>query len=841
MANELFRVDGGYGFGSGNGNITSTDSLVINANTLSVSANIANLGNVGNISIGGGSNGQVLTTNGSGNLSWTTVSGGSGSSNTIYQTLANVPNANVVITAFAGNYDEGSGILNYYQASTYFIDESNVGSTAFYVDFRQSVTGGPYTSSVNSDAGYVYMYASNSKGIGEVSIGADNIINITGNVTFTSGNLSLGNISFVHINGGNSGEVLSTDGSGNLSWISAGGGGSSNTIYQTMANVPNANVVITAYASNYNDGNGILNYYQASTYFIDESNVGSTAFYVDFRQSVTGGPYTSSVNSDAGYVYMYASNSKGIGEVSIGADNIINITGNVTFTSGNLSLGNISFVHINGGNSGEVLSTDGSGNLSWISAGGAATSIDTGANGNFTITGTPFGNGAYANIANYDVTQWRTDTVNDSNGNPMLYYLMTVNGQIDVRTVANIPRSGRITADTVMVSSLLEVFDGRVDFQYTPNVTLGNVGNIHITGGNSGEVLSTDGAGNLSWVSAGGSTPTEILSTLDGGNAKVITSATLNDYGSGNVYTYSAAIYLNDSSGNYFSAPIAASIGQASNGGPFSTDVNIITGNLYIAATTSSGTGNIQFVSEDTITVGATNNFEFYTNVRVLNNKTVDFENASNITLGNVGNIHINGGSSGQVLSTDGAGNLSWITASGGGSPGGNTTEIQFNDSGSFAGSNELTFSTIPLPAVGTVVNAENISIKKGVFGVHITNSIGEVNGGGNVTPLAYDSGNNRKFGFFSYESPSSDLNMLPPTGNAQAYEIYNGETIKLRFTGNSAGNRNITWTTSGDYSYQEIGVTLPSVIVADKTTYVTCIFNDVTTRWDVVDVKAQT
>jgi hypothetical protein len=561
MANELFRVDGGYGFGSGNGNITSTDSLVINANTLSVSANITNLGNVGNISIGGGSNGQVLTTNGSGNLSWTTVSGGSGSSNTIYQTLANVPNANVVITAFAGNYDEGSGILNYYQASTYFIDESNVGSTTFYVDFRQSVTGGPYTSSVNSDAGYVYMYASNSKGIGEVSIGADNIINITGNVTFTSGNLSLGNISFVHINGGN-----------------------------------------------------------------------------------------------------------------------------------------------------------------------------------------------------------------------------------------------------------------------------------------SGEVLSTDGSGNLSWVSAGGSTPTEILSTLDGGNAKVITSATLSDYGSGDVYTYSAAIYLNDSSENYFSAPISASISQASNNGPFSTDVNIITGNLYIAATTSSGTGNIQFVSEDTITVGATNNVEFQTNVRVTNNKTVDLENASNITLGNVGNLHITGGSSGQVLSTDGAGNLSWITASGGGgSPGGNTTEIQFNDSGSFAGSNELTFSTIPLPAVGTVVNAENISIKKGVFGVHITNSIGEVNGGGNVTPLAYDSGNNRKFGFFSYESPSSDLNMLPPTGNAQAYEIYNGETIKLRFTGNSAGNRNITWTTSGDYSYQEIGVTLPSVIVADKTTYVTCIFNDVTTRWDVVDVKAQT
>jgi hypothetical protein len=254
MANELFRVDSGYGFGSSNGNITTTDTLTLTSNTLNISANIANLGNVSNIVIGGGSNGQVLTTNGSGNLSWTTVSGGSGSSNTIYQTMANVPNANVVITAYASNYDEGNGILNYYQGATYFIDESNVGSPTFYVDFRQSVTGGPYTSSVNSDAGYVYMYASNSKGIGEVSIGADNIINISsGNVTFTSGNLSLGDISSVHINGGNSGEVLSTDGSGNLSWISAGGGGSLGNLEVVGTTIQIAN---SATENSINIGNG---------------------------------------------------------------------------------------------------------------------------------------------------------------------------------------------------------------------------------------------------------------------------------------------------------------------------------------------------------------------------------------------------------------------------------------------------------------------------------------------------------------------------------------------------------------------------------------------------------
>lgn len=34
------------------------------------------------------------------------------------------------------------------------------------------------------------------------------------------------------------------------------------------------------------------------------------------------------------------------------------------------------------------------------------------------------------------------------------------------------------------------------------NVTLGNVGNLHISGGNLGYVLRTDGASNLSWVDA---------------------------------------------------------------------------------------------------------------------------------------------------------------------------------------------------------------------------------------------------------------------------------------------------------------------------------------------------
>jgi hypothetical protein len=62
--------------------------------------------------------------------------------------------------------------------------------------------------------------------------------------------------------------------------------------------------------------------------------------------------------------------------------------------------------------------------------------------------------------------------------------------------------------------------------------------------------------------------------------------------------------------------------------------------------------------------------------------------------LGNVANVKLTGGSNGQVLSTDGTGNLSWITSSGGsGIPGGVDTQVQFNDASSFGGNAGFTFN----------------------------------------------------------------------------------------------------------------------------------------------------
>jgi len=49
-------------------------------------------------------------------------------------------------------------------------------------------------------------------------------------------------------------------------------------------------------------------------------------------------------------------------------------------------------------------------------------------------------------------------------------------------------------------------------------------------------------------------------------------------------------------------------------------------------------------------------------------------------------------GTSGQVLSTNGSATLSWATPSSGGTPGGSTTQVQFNDAGSFGGDADFTW-----------------------------------------------------------------------------------------------------------------------------------------------------
>ena len=99
----------------------AANGVVTGLNTTSSSAN---LGPVGNITITGGSNGQVLTTNGSGALSWTTAAGGGNSTPAGSNTQVQYNNAGSLAGTTGLTYDVttdattiGNLIMNDFQES----------------------------------------------------------------------------------------------------------------------------------------------------------------------------------------------------------------------------------------------------------------------------------------------------------------------------------------------------------------------------------------------------------------------------------------------------------------------------------------------------------------------------------------------------------------------------------------------------------------------------------------------------------------------------------------------------------------------------------------------------
>lgn len=244
------------------GTLGGIPNVTWNGNTL-------NLGDISTLTIGGGLNGYYLQTDGSGNLTWAAGgSGGNGSPggvNTQVQfndvgsfggdieftynkntNLLTVGNANITgnITAnkFIGNGSLLTGItldVANYVSQPYQSNITSLG-TLDYVDVSGDITG---FSNANI-SGTVYagnisvsanVYANSADFTNKVRIGSNLTINsnaimrVYGNVnTSGSPNISLGTLSNIHISGGVNGYVLTTDGTGNLSWAPGGGGGGGN-------------------------------------------------------------------------------------------------------------------------------------------------------------------------------------------------------------------------------------------------------------------------------------------------------------------------------------------------------------------------------------------------------------------------------------------------------------------------------------------------------------------------------------------------------------------------------------------------------------------------------------
>lgn len=88
---------------------------------------------------------------------------------------------------------------------------------------------------------------------------------------------------------------------------------------------------------------------------------------------------------------------------------------------------------------------------------------------------------------------------------------------------------------------------------------------------------------------------------------------------------------------------------------------------------------------------------------------TINFNSANNVTLGNVANVHISGGSNGYVLHTYGNGQLYWDIDDDA-FPGGPNTAVQFNTNGNFDGSAAFTFDNTSNTLTVTNIVANNIT-----------------------------------------------------------------------------------------------------------------------------------
>ena len=118
----------------------------------------------------------------------------------------------------------------------------------------------------------------------------------------------------------------------------------------------------------------------------------------------------------------------------------------------------------------------------------------------------------------------------------------------------------------------------------------------------------------------------------------------------------------------------------------------------------------------------STNNQRVFSNVITVssNTSTATITNLSvtgNTNLGAVGNLTITGGNVGYVLTTDGAGNLSWQEGTSNGVPGGSNTQVQFNSNGVFGGSSSFTFdNSTGAVNVSADLTANSLTIGSGIY-----------------------------------------------------------------------------------------------------------------------------
>lgn len=281
-----------------------------------------------------------------------------------------------------------------------------------------------------------------------------------------------------------------------------------------------------------------------------------------------------------------------------------------------------------------------------------------------------------ANLANGAITA--TTFVGNATGSAGTAATVTTNAQPNITSV------GTLTSLSV-----------------TGNVTAANFVGTLANGNSSVSIPAANGNINLS--AAGGTN--ELVITSTGINV----AGTLNATGNANVNNLGTAQVL--ATANVTAPQLISNV--ATGTAPLVVTSTTTVANLAAATATTAGT--VTTAAQPNITSTGT-----LTSLTVSGN--VSFTGA-NIALGGNSNVRITGGSSGQLLSTDGSGNLSWVNQGSiiSGAAGSNT-QIQYNALGLLAASANFTFNyaTNALTVAGNITGAN-------------LNTAGSVTASGNV------------------------------------------------------------------------------------------------------------
>jgi len=469
------------------------------------------LGNVGNVNITGGSANYVLQTDGLGNLSWGISGGIPAGSNTYIQ----------------------------------YNNDGNFGASANFT-FDSSTNTLTVANIVGNISNAINVTGNSQPNI--TSVGTLNDITVTGNANFNSAsNVILGEVYNVKIFGGDSYTnkflTVSPTGNGNLYWSS----GPSNVDYANSAgqllHTERAGGVSTLYWSDIDDPSN-------KDLLVLSANYGWTATLVSGAQDgnlLLGSNYSYGITPTLWTFTKYGNfvlpgntfavnyaNGTRVDINNVASANFSNFAGNVTVSSqpNITSIGTLATLNVRGNVSSANYILGNGAFLTGLPNGNYATNANF-ANyaGNVTVSSQP-------NITSVGTLATLNVTGNISSANYILgngafltglpngNYATNSNFANFAGNVVNANQSNITSLGTL--SNLTS--NGTINFSNATNVSLGAVGNLHITGGNANYLLQTDGNGNLSWTTISSGTLYIHFDVASSGNNQTFTYAGLSAY-----------------------------------------------------------------------------------------------------------------------------------------------------------------------------------------------------------------------------------------------------------------------------------------------------------------------